>query len=316
MKNSVLYFLLFYSVSFLGQKKLKREISFLTDNDLYVSSENDRYYTSGIFLGYKYVSNKKTEKLEKRIYEWKLGHEMYTPFRASVQSVFLHDRPFAGYLYANFGIHRFYKNEKTLSTAIQVGTIGTKSFARELQVFIHNIYGFREPTGWKYQIKDAFALNFSADYNDLLIRDKNNRLDLTWVNSVNLGAVFTNVSTGFYGRFGLDPLQKIVNSIGFGSGLNNANNTSKKEKETFIYIKPTLRYTFYDATIEGSFLNKGSEVTKEVVPFVFNTEIGLLFSTKRFNWGYIINYNTNKSKGLKYSKGNTYGRILINYALY
>jgi len=83
-----------------------------------------------------------------------------------------------------------------------------------------------------------------------------------------------------------------------------------------LYIKPLVRYTLYDATIQGSFLNTTSEVTKEVVPFVFHLELGLKFTANRFHFGYIFNYNTNKSKNLRYDNGNNYGTVSVHYLLH
>ncbi len=76
-----------------------------------------------------------------------------------------------------------------------------------------------------------------------------------------------------------------------------------------------LRYALYDATIQGSFLNKNSPVTKELVPIVFNLEAGIRFTLNRFNFGYSYIYNTNKSKDLRYNRGNKYGSIALNYLL-
>ena len=50
---------------------------------------------------------------------------------------------------------------------------------------------------------------------------------------------------------------------------------SFREIESFIYLKPMLRYALYDATIQGSFLNKKSLVTKELIPLVFELELGI-----------------------------------------
>ena len=77
-----------------------------------------------------------------------------------------------------------------------------------------------------------------------------------------------------------------------------------------------ISYVFYDATLQGSFLNKTSPVTKEIVPLVFTNEIGFRFNFNRINFGYAFNYNTNKSKELKYPNGHRYGRITLNYLLH
>jgi len=81
----------------------------------------------------------------------------------------------------------------------------------------------------------------------------------------------------------------------------------------FFFIKPMLRYVAYDATIQGSFLNKTSQVTKEIIPFVFSFQLGIKFTVQNFNFGYYFNYNTNKSKGLRYVNGNEFGRIILSY---
>lgn len=315
MKYFVFILVLFVSSFTISQEKFSQEISFITDNDLYVSAVRDRYYSSGIFLAYRYLSDKKNQSLEKRILEWKLGQEMYTPYKAVVSNISEHDRPFAGYLFGSFGINRVYKKPQILNTSIQIGVIGSNSYAEELQEFIHNIYGFKKAVGWEYQIKDAFALNFNAEFLKTVLKMEKNNFDITWTNKLNFGTVYTNMATGFNARIGLKPLQKLSNSIAFNTSLNNEQNNSFREVESFFYIKPMLRYALYDATLQGSFLNDTSLVTKELVPLVFDIELGLKFTAYRFNFGYAFNYNTNKSQGLRYTYGNKYGRIIINYLL-
>jgi hypothetical protein len=315
MKYFSFILLLFVSLVTISQEKFSKEISFITDNDLYVSAETDRYYTSGIFFTYSYLSDKKNQTIEKRIIEWKLGQEMYTPYKAIISNINEHDRPFAGYLYGSFGINRVYKKSQILNTSIQIGVIGSNSYAEELQEFIHDIYGFNKAIGWEYQIKNAVALNFNAEYLKTILKTEKNNFDITWINNLNLGTVYTNMSTGFYARIGLKPLQKLSNSIAFNTSLNNEQNNSFREIESFIYIKPMLRYAVYDATLQGSFLDNTSLVTKKLVPLVFDVELGLRFTANRFNFGYIFIYNTKKSKDLRYTYGHKYGSIIINYLL-
>ncbi|WP_405607652.1 lipid A deacylase LpxR family protein [Polaribacter sp. Asnod1-A03] len=316
MKKNSLIFFLFISSFLISQEKFSKEISFTTDNDLYVSIVKDRYYTSGIFLSYRFLSNTKKPSLEKKIIAWKLAQEMYTPYKATAPIISLHDRPFAGYLYASYGILRAYKNNKILNTSFQLGSIGKNAFAKETQNLIHSIYGYREATGWEYQIKNAIALNFNATYLKTILQTENNYLDITWTNNLNIGTVYTNISTGFKTRIGLRPLQKMINSIAFNTNLNNSKTNYYREIESFFYIKPSVRYAVYDATLEGSFLNDSSEVTNTIKPIVFNLEAGLMFTSKRFNFGYAFIYNTQKSEGLRYTNGQSYGKITINYLLH
>ena len=315
MKNMIRILILFVSYYSISQEKFSKELSTLLDNDLYVSSFQDRYYSNGVFFVYKYLSKNKRTSLEKRIFKWELGHKMYTPYKSTINNVRDHDRPFAGYFYGSFGIHRVYKNNQLLNTSLQIGVIGSNSFAKEFQEFIHNIYNFKKPVGWKYQIKNALALNCSVNYLKTVLKTKKKDLDITWVNQLNFGSIFTSTSSGLYTRIGIKPLQELTNTIAFGTHLNNNQNDSYRKIESFLYIKPTLSYIFYDATLQGSFLNKKSPVTKEIVPLVFTTEIGFRFTVNRLNFGYAFIYNTNKSKELRYQHGHKYGRIAINYLL-
>lgn len=316
MKYKLSFCLFFFSIILIAQDKYSKEISFITDNDLYVSTMRDRYYTSGIFLSYKYLADNKNQNLEKKIIEWQIGHEMYTPNRAVVKTIVEHDRPFAAYLYGSFGLKKVYKNSKILNTSLQLGIVGSNAFGEELQSFIHNIYGFKKAVGWQYQIKNALALNLDASYTSLLKTNTSNTFDISWTNSARLGTIYTNISSGVYMRFGLVSLQKMMNSIAFNTNLNDETTNYKREIESFFFIKPSVRIAFYDATIQGSFLNKNSIVTKELVPMVFDVALGYKFTVNRFNFGYTFNYNTSKSKDLRYNYGNKFGTIIVSYLLH
>ncbi|MGJ8744681.1 lipid A deacylase LpxR family protein [Polaribacter sp.] len=315
MKQLLFFIILICSFSIISQEKYSKEFSFKNDNDLYVSTFDDRYYTNGMFFSYRYLSENKQENQEKRILEWQIGHEMFTPYKATVTTLKNHDRPFAAYLFGSFGVKRVYKNNQIFNTELQVGVLGSNAFGEELQDFIHDIYGFKKAVGWKYQIKNAIGINIKASYLKLLTKDAANLFDISWVNSAKLGTIYTNVSSGFMGRIGFKPLQSIANSIAFNTQVNNKNTSYNRETESFLYIKPMLRYAFYDATLQGSFLNKNSVVTNELNPIVFNVEVGFRFTVNRFNFGYIFNYNTNKSKNLRKDTGHKFGSIMIHYLL-
>ena len=124
MKKNIQILILLISTTGISQEKFSREISFITDNDLFISSYQDRYYSSGFFLAYKYLSKRKSNSLEKRIFKWELGHKMYTPYKSTITNVVNHDRPFAGYFYGSFGIDRVYKKNQLLSLSrLIVGVI-------------------------------------------------------------------------------------------------------------------------------------------------------------------------------------------------
>lgn len=314
MTKIFLFSCFIFSFSLFSQKKYAKKFQFKNDNDLYVSAHRDKYYTNGMFLTYSYLSKKnKNTKIEKRIIDWQIGHQMYTPYLSTLILASKHDRPFASYLFGSHAVHKFYKNNRILTTEIQFGIIGPAAFGKELQTFIHNIYDFKEPIGWKYQIKNAVGLNYNTTYIKPLGKDTSNKYDISWYNNAKIGTIFTDISTGIYTRLGFKPLQKLVNSIAFNANLNNSTTNYTNQKESFIFIKPTISYVMYDATIQGSFLNTSSSITKEVIPFKFDLEVGFKFIARNLNLIYSAHYHTNKSKNLHHTNGNLYGTIEINY---
>lgn len=315
MKYLLRFFFFIVSLNLASQQKFSKSIGLVTDNDLYVSTNRDRYYTSGIFLNFNYLVKNNNKNIEKKIFEWQIGHEMFTPNSPIVKFVSQHDRPFAAHLFTSFKTRNIYKNNTIISTSFQMGVLGPNALGDELQNAIHSLYGFREVIGWKYQIKNAISLNFGTEYMHFLGKDETNTFDVTWINSASVGTVYTNISTGLLFRAGIIQLQKITNSVAFNSNLNNKETPYHNNTESFFYFKPSLRLALYDATLQGSFLNTSSEVTKELIPLVFDMELGFRLTTNRFNFGYIFNYNTNKSKGLKSTYGNKYGSIVINYMI-
>jgi hypothetical protein len=316
MKNiSILLFLLL-SFSFLAQEKYAREVSILSDNDLYVSLSSDRYYTNGLFLSYKYLSKNIPKNLEKKIFEWQLGHEMFSPYKAITTDKSRHDRPFAAHFFINFNIKNVYKSNQILTFGGQFGVIGRNAYGEELQNFIHDLYRFKPAAGWEFQVKNAVSINLKANYINHLATDKKNLYDLNMIAGGRIGTVYTDFSAGLYSRIGFLSLQKMANSIAFSTHLNSENTRFTRAAESFFYLQPTFHYIFYDATLEGSFLNTGSPVTKKPNSIGFELEIGLKFTVNRFNFAYGINYQSNKTSGLRYSNGYTYGRISIHYLLH
>lgn len=296
-----------------SQRKYSQQIGLNTDNDLYTSTIRDGYYTSGLFVNYKYLSSFSSEKITKRTYEFEIGQQIYTPYKATVETTAEHDRPFAGYLFGSFGINSFYKTNEVLQFSAQIGVLGPSSLAEETMEIIHDIYGFRKADGWRYQISEAFALNFEGNYIKYLGGDTSNKFDISWVNNAKIGTVFTDFSTGLYGRIGFQPLTDLVNSVAFGGNFNDANSSLNNVSEFFIFIKPTISYVAYDATIEGSFLNDDSPITYDVKPFKFMTEVGIRFTANRFNFGYSAIFHTKKLKNNTKKPSFYYGNIHVNY---
>jgi len=315
-------FLLFtFLTSFIAaQQKFSKEISFVNDNDLYASIERDQYYSNGMFLSYRYlpsnsgsVLSESKVKLSKKIYEIQAGHEIYSPFRSTVISPSQHDRPFAAHLFGSFGVTRVYKSKKIFKTSLLIGVIGENALGRELQEFIHDIYNFRTPIGWRYQIQNMLSLNIDALYIDALGTNETGLVDINFVGKARLGLTFNEVSAGLKGRFGFNKLQPLDNSIAFNTHLNNNNTEHTRAIESFIYHETTLSLVGYDATIQGSLFNNNSPITFTPNTFRLDFEVGYRFTSNRWNFGYAFHYQSNALPNLRNDGGHFYGRLFFGF---
>ena len=265
-----------------------------------------------MFFSYRYLAPN-FKKASKKIIEFQLGHQIYTPFKSTVINKKLHDRPFAGYLYGSFGIVRVFKNKTILKNSFQIGMVGKSAFGQELQEVVHKIYNFRNPDGWKYQIRNAIALNFDTEYHKTLGTNKSNNLDGNFKSKLRLGTIFNEATIGFLGRIGFKELQPIHNSIAFNTHLNNGNTPFVRGVESFLYYETSLTYVAYDATIQGSLFNNNSPITFKPNTIRFNAEIGYKFTAKKWVFGYAYHFHSNKLNNLRNNRGNDYGQLFFSY---
>ena len=261
----------------------RNEIGLQTDNDAYLTRGSDRYYTNGFFLYYRHALNvADSSSLKNKVFGIELGQKIFNAQSGSIPFSIFVDRPIAGYLYAGANLNLLYKNESNLKLGAQIGMIGPASFAKEAQTLIHSTFGLYPIAGWQFQIKNAFQLNLSAEYNKLLAR-------ASWIDlSVN---TYANLGTGFTGA-GAGPLLRLGNFNQLFNSESTQSSVSAKaiktlhQSELFFYYKPLFNAVGYDATIQGGLFEDKSKPTTEVrgnlKPFIFSQEFGLTYVSSRW----------------------------------
>ncbi|MDB5019908.1 MAG: hypothetical protein JWQ28_1035, partial [Pedobacter sp.] len=251
----------FFSANVFAQT-FKHEFGFKSDNDSYLAQGSDRYYTNGLFIHFRFASPQKElkEGLEKKIYEISAGQKIFNPRSGFAPEPSLHDRPFAGYLYAGGALSWFHTNESVLKAGIEVGTTGPNSQAEAGQKLLHRVIGFYTPTGWEYQTKNELTANVSIQYTKLLYRPENNSTDFSFDGYANAGTIFNGLGAGILFRAG--KINQLFNSASMNSVVgNNPKTSALVKREFFFYAKPQLNFVAYDATIQGSLFNNESPVT-------------------------------------------------------
>ena len=307
-KKNVFIFLLLFTVFNYGQTR-KTEVGIITDNDLYSSSRNDKYYTNGLEFFYRHlIKNNKPEILKKSI-EFRLGQYIYTPKYLNSPYIEIMDRPFAGYLFGEIGENIFFKNESVFQADMQIGYVGPNSFAKELQKSFHNIVGYKMVRGWEYQIQNTLAVQTHFLFSKkLLAKFESKTIDFHFQSEASLGTIFTGASAGILTRFGFKKLVPMYNSNLHGGSI------GSDEKEFYFYIAPSINYQLYDATIQGSIFNNNSSVTFDLVPLRFNGEAGFKYRKNNLNLFYVFVYR-GKELYSKTISGYFYGSIGVSYLL-
>jgi len=147
-----------------------------TINDFYsLRQPSDRYFTSGktirlqdpflqkLSFGLQHFFPFSKNDAVEQVYEIRLDHQMYTPYRIEWKDPAIFDRPYAGLVQLGLsnesvdpekGI-RFFKE-------IQLGWVGPSVKGENLQNWFHRLKGRPEAQGWDYQIKDQLIAGISS----------------------------------------------------------------------------------------------------------------------------------------------------------
>lgn len=299
-------FLLLIPTLFWSQQKSNFEIGLQLENDSFVSTYNDFYYTNGLFAYANYVSAKSTAE-KKIIHGFQIGQKIYNP--RNVKSVFPedHNRPFAGYLFAQYNRTKMYQSNQVLKMSFGLGRIGPDSKAQQFQDWMHETFGFGDIYGWEYQIKNLWAVQLGTEYSfPILAKIASDKADLNFYSQAEAGTAFTGFSTGLLGRISLSKSLTPMQNSNFYNGLGNS------EKELYFYILPKINLQLYDATIQGNMFNDKSEVTFDLKPLRFKAEAGLKFKCNQYNLGCVFNYRTNEIKNST-ATGYTFGSLGFSY---
>lgn len=311
MKSFLLVALSFFICTTSFAQSFKNEFGFKTENDAYLATLHDRYYTNGLLIYFRSAINptKLSAEIEKKTFEVSAGQKIFTPYSGQAPKKENQDRPFAGYLYAGGAYSIFYKDEAVLKTSAEIGTVGPNSLAEKAQVFLHKTVGFYPPAGWDYQIKDEVTLNLSANYSKLLYRLDDNTIDFSWQGYANLGTTFSGAGASFLIRAGR--LNQLFNSAYHNAVIGEAKTKKLNKSELFFYIKPQLNFVAYDATIQGSMFNNDSPVTFGVKPLVFEQQFGINYSSNRFTVDFNIIFKTKEVKSI--AEPQNYGGLSLYY---
>ena len=288
------------------QNKSRFELGLQLDNDSFVSTYNDFYYTNGIFLFGNYVSKKSSDS-KKIVNGFKIGQEIYNPRIVKAEIPEDQNRPYAGYLFAEYSSTKMHQSNQVLKMAFRLGLIGPDSKAEDIQNWIHDTFGFGEIAGWNYQVKNLLAVQFGLDYSTPILSEiTSDRIDFHLYAQNEIGTAFVGFNAGTLARISLSKPLTAMQDSNFYNGLGSSG------KELYFYILPKINLQLYDATIQGSMFNQESPVTFNLKPLRFKGEAGLRFKYNDYNLSFVFNYSTDQIKNSS-TTGFYYGSLVGSY---
>ena len=274
------------------QRVYVKELTLLTENDNYDTDLSDRYYTNGFVAQWNWLKQEvDSRRFQKQIHRLELGHKVFTPVsvKDSVAAVVRKmDRPFAGWLYAQYGTTLIFHNKAVLQADAVAGLLGPSAFGRQVQQQWHRLWKLYKVYGWDYQLNDAFTLGVQAAYFYPLAGAGSRSASLYGVSKIALGTAFTNAAAGFLFQTGR--LRTAAQSAYWNANLGTAVSNTEK-REWIFFMEPLLLAQAYNATIQGGlFRSDKGPFTTGIRPFLFQTRTGLLLTGRKmgFRWFYTI----------------------------
>lgn len=287
-----------------------REIGFQNDNDVYLMTRQDQYYTNGINFYYKKAADslKLSEKFENKIWTVNLGQKLYNASEGAVYSAREVDRPITGYTFIGGKISWFTKQEEVFSLGTEVAIIGSWALGKNIQEGFHRTFRFYEINGWEYQLNNSIGIDAQASYSRLFFRNKSKKLDAFIKGDLSLGLNNTRLSASTTFRWGR--VNQLFESVILGSRIQSKGH--QPTKELYLFYKPQIDWVLYNSTIQGGLLiaDKGP-ITFDIKPVVFSQVVGFQFATNSIGMNFSYTFNTKDVKSEAAS--HQYGTLSLAY---
>ena len=270
----------------LYSQNINEQIEFRLDNDKFFFI--DRYYTSGLFIGYKkqldndfLFKKKEGEKLQLNLF---IGNETYTPTDLSSLDASRFDRPFAGWLFLSAGVNKLRENS-LLSWDLEGGITGRASLAGLIQQGFHDLFDLGNRPTWIEEInfKVLFNLKFKYLYN-LQLDDKN---VFEFQVEPTLGTKDIFIENGVRYTFGK------INSFNHSSRIGAIDSSLTNEFYGLLGI--AHRYVIHNTILQGGITRNETSFTVSPTRNIFKLEAGAVLKRKRNTFKLILNFNTRES---------------------
>ena len=271
-------------------------------------SISDRYYSNGIRIAHlnnywqKWPTNYALLKLAPKdsrtyypLYSFTIGQEIYTPkdTRTVGRPLYPNDRPYAGYLYASWGLTTTDPTgARRLTSSLTLGMIGPASGAAEVQEELHRFLGQFVPVGWGEQIKNDPVISYHVRYDVRAIPRFSSAVDIIGDIDATFGSLTNAAGMGGTVRLGLfnDCFQ---NPTGLYSG---AGGTATRKVQCYAFIRVGFRGVLDNGLMQGGWLNGSKNYyalpAVELQHFYGQTDVGGVIAGKNVQFTFTQHVRT------------------------
>ena len=319
-----------------GKDEAGGTLGLYLENDLF--ADTDEHYTSGFKLSWSshdleqlsdsryanpllplfdiipYINDKEYQKN----LVFALGQNIYTPVDTDTATLIDDDRPYAGWLYLGVGV--IWKDEVVRnSLVLDIGVIGSWSYARQTQRVIHDLRGFDHPNGWDNQLDDevAFTLAYERTWRwPKYERRSGFGWELLPHAGMAAGTVRTYANAGAELRVGLNlPDDFGTPSIGPTATTSTpvdgqmAADRTRFDLGAYLFARADGRAVARNIFLDGNTYSDSPSVDKH--PFVADLSAGLAMNIKNTKIAYALVYRTEEFEGQ--DEGQVFGTVSFNW---
>ena len=248
------------------------------------------------------------------------GQNIYTPDDTVAFDVVEGDRPYAGWLYAGFGLAWKTANVRN-SLVFDIGVVGSYAYGEEAQRLVHEARNLDVPNGWDNQLHNE--IGFVGVYTRTWrwpVRER--RVGIDWELLPHAGAALGNVATyanaGAEFRIGVNlPDDFGTAPIGPGTatstpveGRQQADRAKKFDLGAYLFARADGRVVAHNIFIDGNTFGDSHSVGRKWL--VADLSVGASLNYKNTKLTYAVVYRSKEFDGQE--EGQLFGSISVNFA--